>query len=59
LLERLAPGERAAVPDEVLALLRLCLCDVHGRGTADDVRLGLAIRLAVRAGGRATAEGIK
>ena len=42
---RLAPAERRAARDEVIELLRPCLCDEQGRWTADYVRLRFAARL--------------
>ncbi|MGH6914384.1 MAG: class I SAM-dependent methyltransferase [Geminicoccales bacterium] len=42
---RLAPAERQAAHDEVIGLLRPCLCDEQGRWTADYVRLRFAARL--------------
>jgi SAM-dependent methyltransferase len=42
---RLEPAERQAARDEVIALLRPCLCDEQGRWTADYVRLRFAARL--------------
>jgi SAM-dependent methyltransferase len=43
---RLAPAARPVARDEVLELLRPCLCDEAGRWTADYVRLRFAARLA-------------
>jgi SAM-dependent methyltransferase len=45
LFAHLAPDERPVARDEVIALLRPCLCDTEGRWTADYVRLRFAARL--------------
>jgi trans-aconitate methyltransferase len=44
MIDGLPDGERAAVVDDVEALLRPVLCDTAGRWTADYVRLRLAAR---------------